>query len=73
MKGQWIPAEGTENEGIESGSTFPNRVILHSGAGMTMQGNVSQSLGKAGKSKVNLTVEVFIGISLGSSVLIRSG
>lgn len=69
--GQWIPVERAENEGMERGSTLPNTQL--SCALVTMQATVSQSLGKAGKSKVNLTVQVLIGMSLGSSVLISAG
>lgn len=62
MKGQWIPAEGAENEGMESGRTLPNTQL--SCALVTTHGTMSHSLGKAGKSKVNLTAQVFIHICL---------
>lgn len=46
-------------------------VIPHSGEGTAMQGNASQSPGKAGKSTVNLAVEVVAGESLGSGLPVR--
>lgn len=80
MKGLCIPAEGTENEGMETGSTLPLyttptsvfMVILHSGDGTAKQGNVSQRLEKAGESNINLTVEVLVGKTLRSCLPTRS-